>query len=53
LRQREVFILRHWHGFSTAETAELLQLHEGTVKSHLKRGVETVKGALRRDGYGR
>ena len=45
-RQREVFILRHWHGFSTKETAELLGISDGTVKSQLKRAVDTVKAAL-------
>jgi RNA polymerase sigma-70 factor, ECF subfamily len=45
-RQREVFILRHWHGFSTAETARLLSLDDGTVKSHLKRAIDTLKVKL-------
>lgn len=42
-RQREVFILRHWHGFSTEETAQLLRVEEGTVKSHLKRAIDKLK----------
>jgi RNA polymerase sigma-70 factor (ECF subfamily) len=45
-RQRTIFILRHWHGFSTAETAELLKLDEGTVKSHLKRSIDKLKAEL-------
>ena len=45
-RQREVFILRHWHGFSTEETARLLGLTSGTVKSHLFRAVEQLKESL-------
>ena len=46
VRQREVFVLRHWHGFSTLETADLLGLSEGSVKSHLSRAVEKLKTEL-------
>jgi RNA polymerase sigma-70 factor, ECF subfamily len=42
-RQREVFILRQWHGFSTRETAQVLKISEGTVKSHLVRAIERLK----------
>ena len=42
-RQREIFVLRHWHGFSTEETAKILGISEGSVKSHLKRAVEKLK----------
>ncbi|NMC62169.1 MAG: RNA polymerase sigma factor [SAR324 cluster bacterium] len=45
-RQKEILLLRHWHGFSTAETAKILGINEGTVKSHLKRAVEKVKLAI-------
>jgi RNA polymerase sigma-70 factor (ECF subfamily) len=41
--QREVFILRHWHDFSTDETAGLLGIQSGTVKTHLKRAVDRMK----------
>ena len=42
-RQREVFILRHWHGFSTEEVAKMLGISTGSVKTHLKRSIEFVK----------
>lgn len=45
-RQREVFILRHFHGFSTKETAKLLRISEGSVKSHLKRAVDFLRERL-------
>lgn len=45
-RQREVFVLRHWHGFSTEESAKLLGINEGTVKSHLSRAIEKLKQGL-------
>lgn len=45
-RQREVFLLRHWHEFSTEETAGQLDISAGTVKSHLKRAVDTLRAKL-------
>lgn len=48
-RQREIFILRHWHGFSTRGVAELLSITEGAVKSHLSRAVEKMKEMLKRE----
>ena len=45
-KQREVFVLRHWHGFSTSEVADFLKIDEGTVKSHLKRAVDKLKVQL-------
>lgn len=47
LRQREVFVLRHFHGFTTNETARLLNCDAGTVKSHLKRAVDKLKLELK------
>ena len=49
-RQRQVLVLRQWHGFSIEETAKLLGIGEGSVKSHLSRAVETVKLRLKKDG---
>ena len=45
-QQREVFVLRHWHEFSTDETAQLLGVSSGTVKTQLKRAVDKIKGEL-------
>lgn len=43
LRQREVFLLRDLHDFSTAETAQMLKISEGTVKSTLAAARSTLK----------
>lgn len=48
-RQREVFILRHWHGFSTEETAQILGISDGAVKSHLKRAIGKLKESYLRE----
>lgn len=45
-QQREVFILRHLQDFSTEETAQLLKVSQGTVKTQLKRAVDKLKIAL-------
>jgi RNA polymerase sigma-70 factor, ECF subfamily len=45
-KQKEVFLLRHWHNFSTAETAALLGISAGTVKSHLSRAVDNIKSEI-------
>lgn len=44
--QREVFILVHLEGFSVPEAAELLGKSPGTLKSHLHRALETLRGEL-------
>lgn len=50
LRQREVFVLRHWHGFSTTECAEFLNIGVGSVKSHLSRAIATLKKTILASG---
>ncbi len=45
-RQREVFVLRHYEGWSTQEVATELGLSTGTVKRHLFRAVGSLREAL-------
>lgn len=45
-RQREVIVLRHLVGLSETEVASLLALSQGTVKTHLRRGMDTLRGRL-------
>jgi len=45
-RQREVVLLRQFEGFSTLETAELLNISDGAVKSHLHRGLRQLRARL-------
>jgi RNA polymerase sigma-70 factor (ECF subfamily) len=46
-RQKEVFILRHWHECSTEETAQILGIDAGSVKSHLNRAIASLRERLR------
>lgn len=45
-RQREVFALRHFEGWSTALIAQSLGLSTGSVKTHLFRAVHRLRAAL-------
>ena len=51
VRQRAVFSLRHYEDLTIEEIAEVLELDSGTVKAHMHRAVEKLRGELR-DLYG-
>lgn len=44
--QRMAFVLRHWEGLSIKEIAEVLDVAEGTVKSHIFRAVRALRAEL-------
>jgi RNA polymerase sigma-70 factor (ECF subfamily) len=47
--QRSAIILRHYHGLSEAEMAEVLGCPRGTVKSRLHQGVQRLLAIARAD----
>jgi RNA polymerase sigma-70 factor (sigma-E family) len=49
-RQREVVVLRHLAGLSEPEVAVRLGVSLGTVKTHLRRGHEALRGRLAPEG---
>ncbi|HVE99391.1 MAG TPA: sigma-70 family RNA polymerase sigma factor [Mycobacteriales bacterium] len=44
--QRKVLVLRYFLGYSVADTANVLTMPEGTVKTHALRGLSTLRGIL-------
>ncbi|MFH0990480.1 MAG: RNA polymerase sigma factor [bacterium] len=44
--QRAVVILRHYDGLSTRDVSKILQCSEGTVKTHLHRGLKKMRSTL-------
>ena len=44
--QRAVVILRHMEGFSTKQVSGILKCSEGTVKTHLHRGLKKMRKLL-------
>ena len=50
MRQQQVFLLRNWQGFSVAETAGILKLSEGSVKTHMSRATDALMRAIAPEG---
>ncbi len=46
LRQRQVFLLREWQGFSVEETARILGCSAGSVKQHHFRALQALRSKL-------
>ena len=46
LQQKEVLLLRYYHGFPEAEVSEILDCPRGTVKSRLHQAVKAVRVKL-------
>lgn len=47
VRQREVFVLCHLQGFTSAETAQMLGIPTGTVKSRMSAAVHKLRDLLK------
>jgi RNA polymerase sigma-70 factor (sigma-E family) len=46
LRQKACVVMRHWMRMSESEIAESLELSVGSVRTHVKRGTESLKKSL-------
>ncbi|MFZ1852459.1 MAG: RNA polymerase sigma factor [Nitrosomonas sp.] len=49
-RQREAFILRYWEEMNLAETAEIMNCSQGSVKTHCSRAVHALAILLKEKG---
>ncbi|WP_163930165.1 RNA polymerase sigma factor [Paraferrimonas sp. SM1919] len=47
LRQQQVFMLRCWQGFSTAEAATIMGCTQGSIKTHYSRALAKMQAALK------
>ncbi len=52
-KQRQVVVLRHWEQMTTEETARVLGMSTGTVKSTLHRALARLREELERNAYRR
>jgi RNA polymerase sigma-70 factor (ECF subfamily) len=45
-RQRQAVVYRLWQGFSVKETADIMKVSQGSIKTHLSRALSNLKGQL-------
>ena len=50
--QRELFVRHYYYGQTVQEAALAMGLNQSTAKTWLRRGPETLKTYLRKEGYG-
>lgn len=46
IQQQQCFLMRCWEGFSVQETANVMSINEGSVKTHYHRAMQKIQDAL-------
>lgn len=46
IKQQQCFLLRCWEGFSVQETAKVMEVNEGSVKTHYHRAMKKIQEVL-------
>ena len=46
VKQQQCFLLRCWEGFSVQETAQMMNIGEGSVKTHYHRALQKIQQVL-------
>jgi RNA polymerase sigma-70 factor (ECF subfamily) len=49
-RQREAFLMRYWEELDISETAQIMGVSEGSVKTHCSRASQSLAAALKKLG---
>ncbi len=49
VKQQQCFLLRCWEGFSVQETAQMMNIGEGSVKTHYHRALQKIQQVLNED----
>jgi len=49
VKQQQCFLLRCWEGFSVQETAQMMNIGEGSVKTHYHRALQKIQQVLNDD----
>ena len=47
VKQRSVFILKHYHGYKLREIADIMNCSEGTIKNYMFRAVQKLQALLK------